>query len=96
MSYGLNVDSNEFFVEANYCSVPYDLTAAYALAIAVHSKAKSISLVGVDGYERGDIRQTEMFDLLSKFKVFAPDLTIKALTPTSYPVEQGSIYAPNL
>ncbi|RTR35970.1 pyruvate carboxyltransferase [Shewanella canadensis] len=96
VDYGLNVESDEFMVSDKSCSVPYDLTAAYALAIAVHSQAESVSLVGVDGYERGDIRQTEMFDLLSKFKVFAPDLTIKALTPTSYPIKQESIYAPNL
>ncbi|ABE55947.1 pyruvate carboxyltransferase [Shewanella denitrificans OS217] len=96
IDYGLNIESDKFMVADKSCSVPYDLTAAYALAIAVHSQAKSVSLVGVDGYERGDIRQTEMFDLLSKFKLFAPNLTIKALTPTSYPVEQGSIYAPNL
>lgn len=94
--YGLNVDSNEFVVEANYCSVPYDLTAAYALAIAVHSKAKHVSFVGVDGYDRGDIRQTEMIDLLSKFKKIAPELSLIALTPTSYPIKQESIYAPNL
>lgn len=95
-NYGLNVDSDEFIVTDNDCSVPYDLTVAYALAIAVHAKAHKISLVGVDGYERGDIRQTEMIDLLARFKGFAPTLTIKALTPTSYPIEQGSIYAPNL
>lgn len=96
VDYGLNVESDDFMVSETSCSVPYDLTVAYALAIAVHSQAKSVSLVGVDGYERGDIRQTEMFDLLSKFKSFAPELTIKALTPTTYPVEQESIYAPNI
>ncbi|UXK09891.1 pyruvate carboxyltransferase [Shewanella putrefaciens] len=94
--YGLNVDSNEFFVAATYCSVPYDLTAAYALAIAVHSQAKYVSFVGIDGYERGDIRQTEMVDLFAKFKEFAPEIPVIALTPTSYPIQQRSIYAPNL
>ncbi len=94
--YGLDVDADDFVVNDNYCSVPYDLTAAYALAIALHAGAKQVSLVGVDGYERGDIRQTEMIDLLAKFKAFAPELKITALTPTSYPILQGSIYAPNL
>ena len=94
--YGLSVESDKFDVSNNYCSLPYDLTAAYALAIAVHSQAKQVSFVGIDGYERGDIRQTEMIDLLSKFKNFAPELQVTALTPTSYPIKQGSIYAPNL
>ncbi|PKG57651.1 pyruvate carboxyltransferase [Shewanella sp. Choline-02u-19] len=94
--YGLNIEADEFIVTDNYCAVPYDLTAAYALAIAVHAQATHISLVGVDGYERGDIRQAEMIDLLAKFKGFAPTLQITALTPTSYPIQQGSIYAPNL
>jgi 4-hydroxy 2-oxovalerate aldolase len=52
--------------------------------------------VGIDGYERGDIRQTEMIDVLTKLKNFAPELQVTALTPTSYPIKQGSIYAPNL
>lgn len=94
--YGLTVEAEQFFITDQYCGVPYDLTAAYALAIAVHANAQQVSLVGVDGYERGDIRQTEMVALLTHFKDFAPKLTIKALTPTSYPVPQGSIYAPNL
>lgn len=94
--YGLNVDSEEFSIEPKFCCIPYDLTIAYALAIAVHTQAKQVSFVGVDGYERGDIRQTEMIDLLVKFKKFSPELPVIALTPTSYPIQQRSIYAPNL
>lgn len=94
--YGFLVETNKFVVEEQYCGVPYDLTFAYALALASHANAKRISLVGVDGYERGDIRQSEMIDLIVNFKQFAPEIVMTALTPTSYPVQQGSIYAPNL
>lgn len=94
--YGLNVEPDLFVINDTYCTVPYDLTAAYALAIALNGKAKKISLVGVDGYERGDIRQSEMIDLLASYKSIAPETSITALTPTSYPVTQGSIYAPDL
>jgi 4-hydroxy 2-oxovalerate aldolase len=94
--YGLNVVPGQFVVNQNYCTVPYDLTAAYALAIALNGQALKISLVGVDGYERGDIRQSEMIDLLANYKSLAPEISITALTPTSYPLQQGSIYAPNL
>lgn len=94
--YGLDVQPNEFVVNKTYCTVPNDLTAAYALAIALNGNAKKISLVGFDGYESGDIRQTEMINVLTNIKSLSPDTLIMALTPSSYPVLQGSIYAPNL
>lgn len=96
VDYGLNIEPKRFIAENEFCTVPFDLTAAYALALAIHANAKHISLVGVDGYELGDIRQIEMIELFSHFKAAAPELTITALTPTSYPIEQGSIYAPNI
>ncbi|MEH6595068.1 MAG: aldolase catalytic domain-containing protein [Colwellia polaris] len=94
--YGFLVEDNKFIVEDEYCGAPFDLTFGYALAIASHANAKKISLVGVDGYELGDVRQSEMVDLIVRFKQFSPDSVMTALTPTSYPVKQGSIYAPNL
>lgn len=96
IDYGLNVEPEQFVVTETFCTLPYDLTAAYALAIALNGKAKKITLVGVDGYERGDIRQSEMIDLFARYKALAPETLIVALTPTSYPVSQGSIYAPDL
>jgi 4-hydroxy 2-oxovalerate aldolase len=96
IDYGLNVELDKFIVTETFCTLPYDLTAAYALAIALNGRAKKITLVGVDGYERGDIRQSEMIDLFTRYKALAPETLIVALTPTSYPVLQGSIYAPNL
>jgi 4-hydroxy 2-oxovalerate aldolase len=96
IDYGLTVEAEEFIVNDTNCVVPHDLTTAYALAIAINGCGQKISLVGVDGYELGDIRQSEMIELLARFKSLVPNISITALTPTSYPVLQGSIYAPNL
>jgi 4-hydroxy 2-oxovalerate aldolase len=96
IDYGLTVEAEQFIVNDTNCVVPHDLTAAYALAIAINGCGQKISLVGVDGYELGDIRQSEMIELLARFKSLVPNISITALTPTSYPVLQGSIYAPNL
>lgn len=94
--YGLTVEPKQFLIQETYCSIPFDLTAAYALAIAFYGKALKISLVGVDGYELGDIRQSEMIELLSLVKQVAASTELTALTPSSYPIKQGSIYAPHL
>ncbi|MEI8602882.1 hypothetical protein P4S55_20030 [Shewanella sp. PP-Sp27a-2] len=67
--YGLNIAPAEFKVKDVYCTVPYDLTVAYALAIALNGNANKISLVGVDGYERGDVRQAEMIDSIWSFQI---------------------------
>lgn len=93
-NYGLKVIKNEFNVSDTFCVVPYEVTAAYALALASHTNASSISLVGFDGYERGDSRQNEMLEIIDLFKKIAPLKTLISLTPTSYPVEKSSIYAP--
>lgn len=92
--YGLNVLPEKFEVFDKNCSIPYDITTAYALAIAKHTDAEIVSFVGIDGYANNDIRQTEMINVFSKFKMNYPELKLQALTPTNYPIIQGSIYAP--
>ncbi len=95
LDYGLEVTKDHFTIGEDYCVLPFDLTAGYALALAVAGDCSKISIVGFDGYDRGDYRQLEMIELLSLFKQ-ASKIAPVALTPTSYPVEQGSIYAPNI
>ncbi len=95
LDYGLEVARDRFEIGANHCVLPFDLTAGYALALAVAGNCGQISIVGFDGYDRGDYRQLEMIELLSLFKQTSTIAPV-ALTPTSYPVEQGSIYAPNI
>ena len=78
----------------NYCTLPYDNTAAYALCIAFIGQAQKISLVGFDGYDVTDRRQMEMNEIFSMVSQQFGSTSIQALTPTTYPVKAGSIYAP--
>ena len=70
------------------------MTVGYALAVAKTGAAERISMVGFDGYGPGDPRQKEMVDLLALVTNAWPELELRALTPTSYPVNLGSVYAP--
>ncbi len=96
IDYGLNVAPDTFTIGQEYCELPYDLTLAYAIAIAVNGGAQKISLVGVDGYESTDPRQLEMIRLWEVIHGASPGVDISAVTPTSYPIAQESIYAPDL
>ena len=94
LDFGFEVVSDQFNVVDNFCQVPYEITVAYALAIAKVSNANAITMVGVDGYPSGDHRQMDMIDMLNMYMTsqLIPELT--ALTPTTYPIIQKSIYAP--
>lgn len=73
-------------------SSPYDLTSAFALGVASISSPSLISLVGFDGYEKGDDRQQEMLDIFNQYKK-NQKIETRSLTPTSYNLKEGSIYA---
>ena len=90
----MEIESGVFNAGTNSCIVPFDLTFAYGIAIAITGNANKISMVGIDGYEKGDLRQVEMIDLFSEIKKAYPNKLMIALTPSSYSIQQGSIYAP--
>ena len=92
--YGLEVICDEFEAKSTECKIPFDITAAYAFAAAKVMSGVNIKLVGFDGYEKGDERQLEMIELVSAIKNASGLDNITALTPTTYPIKQGSIYAP--
>ena len=94
IDYGLDVQNGNFSVESNSCVIPFDITAAYAFSIAEMMKAKTVSLVGFDGYNSNDPRQLEMLETISLMKDFAISESLIALTPPTYPLAQGSVYAP--
>lgn len=54
----------------------------------------SISVVGFDGYAQDDVRQQEMVDIFNLYHAHDKSQEITSLTPTSYPIAKGSIYAP--
>lgn len=94
IDYGITIAPNALDNHGTYATVPYDLTIAYILAGLLESKPRSLSVVGFDGYGLNDPRQQEMISLLKLFEAKADDLKIIALTPTTYPVSESSIYAP--
>jgi 4-hydroxy 2-oxovalerate aldolase len=95
LDYGLNIKHGIFAINETECTLPYELSIGYALALIEMGGAKGISLVGFDGYDRDDIRQIKMVELLNLFQNQS-SVPVTALTPTIYNVEQGSIYARKL
>lgn len=93
IDYGLNVSKDRFKVEDTFVSIPYDVTAGYLLGILNTANAKHIKTTGFDGYDKGDIRQQEMINLFNLYHQTENLAPIESLTPTSYPIKKGSIYA---
>jgi 4-hydroxy 2-oxovalerate aldolase len=91
LDFGFSAQSEDFAVSADHMNSKFDLTAAYALGIAKAGQAQITTLVGFDGFDKNDPRQMEMIELVQAFQQLG--LSLKAITPTSYPVEQGSVYA---
>jgi 4-hydroxy 2-oxovalerate aldolase len=94
-NYGLRINEG-FVLEDTWCQLPSSLAAGYALAIALMGQCASINLVGFDGYSTSDYRQKEMCDLFELFFQTFPSVKLRSLTPTSYPVTQGSLYEPRI
>mgnify|MGYP000099414039 CR=1 FL=1 len=93
--FGLRVQSNHFELEDTGCTLPYALSAIYAISVALQSGARHVYLAGFDGYSAGDPRQQEMIDCIEFLRAHTSfDQRVTAITPTTYPVKQGSVYAP--
>ncbi|MFY0678048.1 MAG: hypothetical protein JXR18_12255 [Neptuniibacter sp.] len=92
--YAVEVVENEFSWNDVGVKVPYDITFAFLLSVLANSCPEKVSLVGFDGYEKGDSRQKEMVDLIERFKSKSDAIQLTALTPTTYPISESSIYAP--
>lgn len=94
IDYGIQVEKGEFEIHDSFALIPYDLTVPYALSALVISGTNCIKLIGFDGFDSHDERQREMNEVLEMFKHKTPNLKIESLTPTTYNVDKGSIYAP--
>ena len=89
--YGLIIKNKTFCIDEKECTLPYELSAGYALSLASAGSCSRIDLVGFDGYSVDDNRQVRMNEILSLFsKKFTQD--VKSLTPTTYNIKRGSIY----
>jgi 4-hydroxy 2-oxovalerate aldolase len=93
--YGLNIKKDVFVMGETGCTLPYELSIGYAMSLTAIGGAKNISLVGFDGYDRDDIRQTRMNKLLDLYEKQS-SLPVTALTPTTYRITKGSVYAKKL
>ncbi|MGI9832794.1 aldolase catalytic domain-containing protein [Vibrio vulnificus] len=94
IDYGLEIVKETFATHGTYTTTPYDITTAYILGALLESKVNTISVVGFDGYAQDDVRQQEMVNILNLYHAHEKSLEITSLTPTSYPIAKGSIYAP--
>ena len=94
LDYGLTLEEGSFFISSNSCRLQWPLAAAYALAIVTQAGASKVSLVGFDGYSNDDPRQEEMNDVFFKYASLAGSLAITTLTPTTYRIDQSSIFSP--
>jgi 4-hydroxy 2-oxovalerate aldolase len=92
--YGLKLQDGEFDISATGCILQWPLAFAYAISVATQANANEIQLVGFDGYKPEDPRQEEMNEVLSRYDQLQNHLPIRSLTPTNYPIQQGSIFEP--
>ncbi|MEZ9357185.1 aldolase catalytic domain-containing protein [Vibrio breoganii] len=96
IDYGIEIVSDKLSANSTFATIPFDTTTAYLLAILLRSKPKSICAVGFDGFEAFDPRQQEMNRILELYNSADNSHDIIALTPTSYLMSKGSVYAINL
>jgi 4-hydroxy 2-oxovalerate aldolase len=93
--YGLRIKQGEFEILDNGCVLDSALAFNYAISVASASGAKQILLTGIDGYEKSDSRQLEMIDSLERYREQKKSIPVFAITPTTYPIEDKSIYMSN-
>jgi 4-hydroxy 2-oxovalerate aldolase len=95
IDYGMDIKKNTLSPKKNHVIIPHDITVAYLLGILLESKIRTLSVVGFDGYLKDDVRQEEMVELLNLYKAHENATEINSLTPSTYPIRKGSIYAPS-
>ncbi len=91
--YDCILEPDSFSAHDGGCVVPVPLAFGYALALSISAKVKRIFLVGFDGFSPDDSRQQQMLQLLRLAEPHSSQLAMTALTPTNYPISQGSLYA---
>lgn len=96
IDYGIEISKGKFAVNGSYVTVPFDLTTAYILGVLLESEVKNITVAGFDGYQKNDIRQQEMVELVNLYDAHDNSQPVVAITPTSYPISKGSVYAPSI
>jgi 4-hydroxy 2-oxovalerate aldolase len=91
--YGVKVETNCLHAEEHWAVIPNLNVGAYALAIASKLNPEVVSLVGFDGFGRGDPKQEQMQEAIDLFRQLHPRIILRALTPSSYNIKTASVYA---
>ena len=96
LDYGLKIGNSSFEIYKNGCTLSIPLALFYAISVANAGGSKKILLAGIDGYESSDPRYIEMVDVLKMYIAKNSSLPLIAITPTTYPITQRSIFEPEL
>ena len=96
IDYGVETIEGRLQGNGTFATIPFEITTAYILAVLLESHPKSIHAVGLDGFDNHDPRQLEMNTIIELYNQIKPVCDIISLTPTTYFIEKGSIYAPNV
>ena len=95
LDYGLRIQEGAFDILDNGCILDSALALTYAMSVASAGGAKQILLTGIDGYESSDSRQLEMIESFERYSALKKSIPIYAITPTTYPIKDKSIYISN-
>ena len=94
LDFGLEIGGETFEIHDTGVKIPWTLSPPYAFSVCIQANAKSISLVGFDGYDAGNPLQKTMNEVFLKYEKISTCIPITSLTPTSYSIRQRSIYEP--
>jgi len=93
LDYGIGISKDGFDFNDSYGIIPNQLVFAYVLSFIASGKANKAFLAGFEGYSLGDNRNTEINELIDKFKQRENNLRLIAITPSQYSgLETISIY----
>jgi 4-hydroxy 2-oxovalerate aldolase len=92
LDYGITIKENLFNFADKTCYLPSPLVFAYTLAAATSAKANRVLVTGLDGYTPGDERQVEMENVLKCYFQNENALKVISVTPTTYNLDQTTIF----
>ena len=84
LDYGVVVRNNKFEFYKNFSVIPFNLTFAYAVALALQGKAKKIYFAGFDGYKKNHRLSNEMQKTIDIILKSNKSLKLASLTKTTY------------
>jgi len=84
LDYGVLVKDKKFEFYKNFAVIPFNLTFAYAVALALIGKAKKIYFAGFDGYKKNHRLSNEMQKTIEVILKNNKSLKLVSLTKTRY------------